>query len=578
MTKNKKAILTISILSIVVALLIVLMVVLNSLGVISIFSDGEDNKKLGPPTNLEEGEGYYLSKITLYPQIPKKSVVGIDIVNHKTGVTTSITSKEGDEKLYLKGYEDVFKVKDSVYSFLISAATRALTTESDSNLPIRNCTEEQMKTYGLTEDTCEISYTVKYIDDDGKEQEKTVYVGYETFKTDNSRYVALKGRDSAYTMLNLETIVGITPEKCINPIIYSRYTESTVATSIKGLLIRHGEKDVIKLRNTTSLGVAYGSAVYTLEYPVKTLADSDYVLGVITTLYTNFSGDEVVSIKPDKATLEKYGFGDTNHIYAITGAHASGDESVFFISELQEDGYYYLRSQLYLEFDIDLIIRIPKGILYFLEEDQEKLVKWAATNTPLSGFYKYLHPDKESDQSGVKQIIIKTKTFEETFYISTEEKEVDGNRRIYISVTSKSGKYTFIDDYSHFTSNDTSSSYKINQFRNFYTYLVNFPMPIRFCNLTTDEIEATKTEENFMFELTVATNDGQAEKYTYYANQKAPGYVIREESVGTYDGEGYHFGESNVIFDVTREHLLRVTKALDKLIKGEFIDPRDDLY
>ena len=595
MNKNKKKIIiggiAISTTTFAVLIALVLCVVLLTVGLVLILNLRKDDTTptIDPgkdvPKSLVEGEGTFVNKITLYPEIPIKSILAIDVVDNKNGTKTSITSKAGDTKLYLKGYENIFSVRDSIYSSLAYIIRLGITLESEADLPIRDCTEEYMRELSLTEDSCYVSYTVKYLDENNNEQEKTVFIGEDSF-TQGAKYVALKGRNSVYTMLSLDTFMDLTTEKCIDPIIYSRYTESTVATSIKGLFISLGSKPIVTLVNATELGAAYGEAVYKLQYPAKTLADSDYVLSVITSLFVNFSGDEVVSIKPDNATLEKYGFGDVNHIYGITAAHASGDESIFFISELQEDGYYYIRSQLYKEYNIDLIIRIPKGILSFLSDKEEDMVKWAATNTPLSGFYKYLHEDKEANQSGVSQITIKTmlpnkKFFEETFYITTEKRVIDGTERICIKVVPKSGKSNlfFEDDYSVLKdANDPLSSYKINQFRNFYMYLINYPMPRRFCTLTEEQIIESKTEENFMFEITVVTNDGNAERYSYYKNVENTSYVIREESIGTYDGENYHFDSVDIIFDTTRSHINILNEALEKLINGEFIDPREDLY
>lgn len=575
MTENKKT--TIFIISILVVLVVALLVVY--LLIPKDKEEGVDPSK-DIPKNLADGESYYINKITLYPAISRDSILSIDVVN-KDGVKTSIASKAGDTKMYLKGYEGILPFSTTLTSTSFFSIIRfGVTTENDENLPIRNCTEEYMASLHLTEETCNISYTVKFLDEENNEKEITVFIGEPAF-SDGARYVAVKGRSSVYTMFDLEPFDDITPEKCVDPIIYQKYSESTVATSIKGLFISLGEKPIVTVLNTTALGAAYGEAVYTLQYPVKTLADSNYVLNIITQLFTNFRGDEVVSIKPNNATLAKYGLDDINHIYGITASHASGDETIFFISELQEDGYYYMRSQLYKEHNIDLIIRIPESTLSFLTDDEDKMVKWAATNTPLSGLYKYLHEDKEANQSGVKQITLRTPNFEETFYLTTEKRVIDGTERIWLKVVPKSGKSNLIfeDNYSVLNNkDDNDASYKINQFRNFYTYLISYPMPIRFCNLTDEEIKASKTEKNFLFEVSVVTNDGEAEKYTYYANEKSPGYVIREESIGTYDGENYNFESVDVLFDVTREHVNRLTGALTKLINGEFIDPRNDLY
>ena len=138
MIKNKqKTIIIISALVVVAILLGVLYFIISK----NLPDNGPTQKEA--PTILIDGEGYLLDKITLYPRITTNSLLSLDIVNNVNGVKTSLTSKEGDVNLSIKGYEGIFEFNSAITSSpFLSAITWGVTTETDNNTPIRDCSEE----------------------------------------------------------------------------------------------------------------------------------------------------------------------------------------------------------------------------------------------------------------------------------------------------------------------------------------------------------------------------------------------------------------------------------------------------
>ena len=500
-----------------------------------------------------DGEGIYLGRISLYPQIDKSAVTSIEVENKKGGFSFVKTwdKDNGKYEMRLGGHEKL-SYDSTYYAYLIAYVCTPSVTDND---PIRNLSDEDMKQYGVTEELCLAKYTVTYEDESGQEKRYTVRVGEKALTSSTTYYVAVDGRNSVYRMQSgVEKSLLLSLEDYVTPAVFGKYSSTNEAiVGIDQMFVY--TSDGTPIWQVESAGKTSDvSATFFLTYPRPALADSNYLLEIVSYLYCNFSGDATVCTDVTDEALKEYGLSPEDKAYLISAKFRDGETVSFAISE-EKDGYRYIVSYFYGE-DSEIIVKVSDEKLAFLRSDDASLLKLAATNTVQAGFYKYIHADEEAGQSGVKSIYIKARMgngmFEDTFILTFNDND--------LTVTSKSGKYVFTDD------NEAEQKKDINQFRNFYTYLTTYPMSVRFNHNTSEEISVIRKDENIIFELLVEMNDGELLKYSYYEIESDAGYAMRETYSGT-TADG--LGEGEIVFDVAIEQINKITSALKKLINGE---------
>ena len=486
-----------------------------------------------PPEVLE---GEYTNGVTLslYTPISDENLLEVKVEN-STGEYAFVQEKddEGKISMVIKGHEKV-NYDTAVYAYL-SVFAKDPKVPMDGTV-IRNVTESQMSQYGTTDLLCKAKVTVTY--KEGRETKThTLLIGNKLMSTTQSYYVTVEGRNHVYLINAPYVDNAILKEICdyIPPAIYTKYKNaSEAAIDIKQFVIMltnrddseesktvamiEQEKDSNQATFTTSFLFSYPEI-----YPQKVIASSEYVVSVFGQLYVNFSGERVVSLNPDDATLEKYGLGKSQEqylIYASNDAEKEEDKiNPIYVSKefiVEEDGkevgYHYVMSGFNAEVTI---VEVPAEQLFFLKTDEQTMLNWAATNSVFAGFSEYLKAGTVDGAPGIKTIRLKTKDYDVEFVITIGQ---NGQ----ISAISTDEKYKFIDD---LTATDIS---EMNQFSNLYSLLIYYPMPSRYSNLTNDEKALVCTEKNIIYELEAQGNDGKLYKYTYYTlDEGYSGYALQ---------------------------------------------------
>lgn len=547
----------------IIALALVLVVlVLLYIFVVAPLLDDDDTEKT--PMHTQDGEGLYYNKLAMYPEIDSNSVTSITIKNEHGEYTLEnmINEDTGKKRLRISGYPYLV-CDDMTLSYLSSYSRVSVCSYDMDEEPLRNCTEEQMLEYGVTEDKCTASYTIRFMED-GVEKSYTVYIGHKALTSDGSYFASVKGRNHIYKIADgVELCFFLAKEDYINPLVCSIYSSGDVVYEIERLSIgkSNSTQPFIGINTTRSESKDSISVKYSVQYPIRAkgvVANSEYIANALTSLYVSFTGDKVVEIDPDEQTCKKYGLGGDDVTIVVSAKSFSSDASFdpFVISQKSEDGYYYVLTSTKTEKDTPLIIRVPSESYDFLEEGNS--IKWVATNSVDAGFSKYIAADEARGESGVKEITIKANTtalkgFEETF-ILTYTPDPDGKERDVLTVTTASGKYTFKDNTSAQEAADR------NQFNNFYAMLVSFPAPNRFNTMSTEDQQALKTEQNLLFSLRVTLNDGTKLGYDYYAIDSANAMCeFFDDAVS----------EPRIVFDTTIRHIDILANSLKQLINGE---------
>ena len=514
---------------------------------------GDDTSQTEPPETID-GEGIYLNTICLYPVIDTSSLVSIEIKNEKSEFAFIRTwnKDSGKYEMKLEGHENL-TYDDTAYAYLIAYVC---TPSSVDNEPIRDLTDEGMRQFGVTEDMCLATYKITYEDENGELKSHTVRLGEKAASSTVTYYVALEGRNSVYRMLDgVEQSLLLSIEEYVSPKIYGKFGNSSDALLNTEEILVYTSKGEPIWQVTAQEKTSETSVEFKLNYPGNAVADSTYLLDIVGDLFCGFSGDATVCVNVNDETRKQYGLGIDDTVY-ILRAEFSDDQYVSLAMSEPIDGYRYIVSDYYGP-DSQIIVSVPEENCTFLNTDDASLLKLAATNTVQSGYYKYIEANEEAGESGVKSIAIRALIngvmFEDKFNLTFENVND-------LTVTSESGKYIFIDN------NDVAAKKDINQFRNFYLYLLKYPISVRFNKNTSDEISEIRDEKNLLFELTVELNDGELLRYCYYNIENNAGYAMRETFVGT-ASEG--LGNGEIVFDVSVEQINKIVSALKKLINGE---------
>lgn len=571
--ENRKKIITISILAcVLIALVFVYIFVVLPL------TEEEEAPPAAPPLTAP-GEGLYNNTmVTVYPELDKTKIEYIEISN-KDGTYAFHkyydTSMQAEE-LRIKGHEKI-DYDDSMLSILLAYIYLPVSYQShtEANAPMRDVSLEKMKEYGVTEDTCQASYTVGY-KENGEMKYHTVYIGEASFTDETTYFVSLKGRNSIYRFHQegVESCMLVPLEEYLSPFIYGRYENVMIAmASIERFKIGLSNsvdntiEDLVQIVKTGQN--ADGTTnMYDLYYKSKgtgkitrTGASADQLNKAFTAFYTYFSGDKVVSINPSDEELDKCGLNINDSCYFVT-AQFSEDEKDMYTFQISQpiDGYYYTLSTVFGEGN-EMLIRIPQASLSFLGSDGKAIFEWAGTDVS-SLFYEYLKRDDKENQPGMYEVSIRVQKKEDitgNILYNISDKFIiglDDDNKTVATQQSNGKQYATID--------------KVNQFVNFYTLLIRLPAPAQFNNMTEAEINALMADDSsIVFQLIARRNDEKVFQYTYY--QIGTGIdimVVTQE--GHMDGGAIVFDEEpQISYNTTMSQIDILREQFQKLINGE---------
>ena len=524
---------------------------------------------------IREGEGIYLNAyVTLYPEISSGDIISIDVENEHGGYGFYMTEdKNGNKQMVIRNYESL-NYTELVYAYLMAYA-RLPVVPQDTNI-YRDVDSEKMAEYGLTEESAQARFTIKYTEN-GKEKSQTVLIGNKILSAKGIYYATVLGRNHVYTMnaAGIEGAILKPLASFINPLIYKNF-DSAAAASLAidtfGLFVTqpNGEplKTVLMLEKDKIQSGDSGATYYlTCDkiYPQKVVASSTYVTNAFGQLFTAFVGDEVMAIVPNDETrddvLKDYGLASTQEYFHLYASGSGSEKSLnMYISKQMGDCFYVL-SEYYKEADV--VVKVDASALAFLGEGEETAIKWAATNSVYAGFNDYL-VSKDESIPAVYSIRIKTKAnginyggYEHTFTVS------DSPYGGYL-IKSTDGLYSF----------DTSDNVpeKIDLFSTLYAVLIVMPKPQHFTMLDSAQKEALQTEDNLLYELEVVLTNGVCKKYSYYFINS--GYALCVSHLGSVKSEN---GVSSIVYDSTESvfetsvsHISSVSRAYEMTLKGEY--------
>ncbi|MBE6673537.1 MAG: hypothetical protein E7596_00350 [Ruminococcaceae bacterium] len=557
----------------------------------------EEPAPVTPPPYVAPGEGLYNNTmVTIYPQLNQQDINFLEIKNeHGTyAFHKYYDNTMNAEEMRLLGHEGI-KPNDALYSVLIAYVYLPVSYQShaEGSAPMRDQTEEQMRVFGVTEDTCIASYTVGYETESGETAYHTVYIGNATLTSETTYYVALKGRNTVYRyhQEGVENCMLAPVEDYISPVVYQhkdlgKKTVTEIVSNMDMHMFEIATGNFAADKVNTILQVLKNQEVeglinsYLLEYEnavsgewEKTSADINRVTNAYTSLYVSFMGDKVVCLSPTNEDLAKYGLGINDDVYMVK-AQLSADEDDTFSFRISKliDGYYYTLSYFYGD-DTPFIVRAPQSSLSFLESEGRAVFEWASTD--ISGlFYEYLLKNEDPYAPGMKSIKVRVQRKNdktgEIIYSAEEVISIEPNGQGGVIATTSSGL--------KFESRVNEDGGKENEFTDFYRMLVYFPNPTEMNSMTKEEREAIKADSgSLIFEFIAQDNDNNLFRFSYYQIGTSVNVMI-EGANGKIVNGVETWEPSTVEFNTSLSQIDILRVSFQKLLNGEDIRPEDYIY
>ena len=547
-------------------------ILIIALAALIIFKPDPTDEK--PKFDVWEGEDVYGNAAHLmYPLVNEDNVTKMDI--YKDGETFSFIQywdeNVGKYDWRLEGTEIIDLNMTSFEMLRMWLCT--ITTKT----PIRNVSENDLSTYGVDKSK-ENGFTVSFTEN-GVEKSHTVRIGEQTSLSTGEYYAYYEGRNHVYKISN-DVVTQASSGKLayLSPVINTFFEGATQALmGIERFDIYLTNGTNTKLNDVVSIQVnekgetsVEFKAVYgpdSLGRRRTTIASTSYANTVFTTLYTAFSGSEVVAINPTDGELEAFGLADAQEKYFINVEFS--DDAVFASSTYKNkepslfisrkiDTSYYVMSEYY---GIKAVVRVDESSLSFLGESSFLLLKWTDTNSIKTGFFETLTTTETAP--GLEKIFVWTPKSEDTFILS-----YDASLDELTAYAQKAG-LTFKDD------NTKGNSFDRNKFRNLYVYMLYFPFIYSFNEMSDEATLEYIKEENLVYSITALRNDETVVRLTYYSISATLAVECMEEGE-VIDGE-FVFGTPSYGSICEKEQIRRATNAIDKLLAGEELLPDEDI-
>ena len=228
-------------------------------------------------------------------------------------------------------------------------------------------TEAELERYGLAER--DVYWTVTCTDG----REYRVFVG-DKLVSEEGYYAMLEGRESCVYILStsIETSILNPVEAFVNPILCLGLTDQDYYL-IDDFTVMHGEDVFVLVKQSKKSEFVNpdAQAETKMMYPAGYKTDDTYFMSNVASKFVSMTGEEVVYLGEDKEELEKYGLEDPYYsIYFTSTYEGSEVEYYFFVSEKQDDGYYYAVSNLY---GFRVVVKCAADNFSWLEN---KLISW----------------------------------------------------------------------------------------------------------------------------------------------------------------------------------------------------------
>ena len=502
MIKKKK-------MSVIVTAIILLLLAVVYFAVVRPIVNEQDE---GTSLDLVDGEaegpnGRYL----MFPQIERDGIESIRIRNSSGEFAFVRDHSSENNSFIIEGFKGISLI-DEKFSAAVVSSGYTLTRERVT----REATKEDFERYGLTEP--QASWTLTATDN----TVYTVLVG-DRLVSGDGYYAALEGRDECIYVLSttIENSILQPVEAFVSPMLCAGMSQESYYLADSFTILHDGEVFVsVKQCTKDEFTNPESQAETKLIFPEGYKTDDSFYFNILSQ-FVSLSGEEAVYLGNDDSVGAQYGVG--NPYYTIYFTYGDNIEYYIFVSELQDDGYYYAVSNLY---NYQVIARCSSDTFSFLESD---LTDWV-DDYPI--MYNITYVDKISVDTGSTAVN----------FTLNHGTDASGNATLTVETD---------DGFS--LSND-----EVYNFRQYYKVILSIQLGGN-ADLSDEEFDKLTSDDSaLMSSITFYLKDGTSLKYEFrrYSTRRA---------LLTCDGKGE--------FYVLADWIEKLTRDTERLLRGIDIDP-----
>lgn len=467
----------------------------------------EDTEETTKSVETQAGEQLGTSdRYMMYPQIERADMKSIKVTNEHG---TYEFYKDENDQIQIRGFEGTAWNAELFSQLMVDTGYTLSITKV-----VTDVTEQQLADYGLDPASDPATFTIT----DKNDVSYTVYVGEETL-TQGGYYCMLEGRNSVYMLgTTLGSTVLAPIENFVTPLITTGISTSSYFF-IDDFTILHGEDLFFRTYIVDPEDQFNPDALceHKVLYPAP-YNPSDTTYYEALSKVAALTGDYTVKLGVTEEDLAKYGL--ENPAYTIYFTYENPEDTsagkleyLLLISEMQEDGGYYVLSPLQ-----DIIAHVTSESLGFLQWD---IIKWIDK------------PIFQVNINRVEEIKIEAPSVTDTYHLSGVDKEL-------VVVSDMAGQFE-----------------DVYNFRQFYKTLLTVQIE-DYAPLTEDEIEELKADPSRLlltFSYKMRSGDEVVYRFYWYSTRRA--LVTINDS-----GEFY----------VLRDMVEKIENDTHRVINGEKID------
>ena len=479
-----------------------------------------------PKLELLDGEvmiSPQIENLYIFSPLGRSSIQSIKVENE---FGTYKVYRDSTDTFQLQGYEGIQFEANAFSSLIVSAGTPTAMKRVGYDL-----TDEELANYGLTKP--QAKWTVISTND----EKYTMLVG-DRLLTEAGYYVMLEGRNAVYIVGTSIAETILSPASAIiAPILTAGMTQNDYFY-VDEFTIWHGEDLFVHTARIPDSQKQNPNAVVevALLYPSTEIDGKTSYYSINENLYfevlyslMTLEASSVVEFLPDDNARSTYGLEDPAYTVAYS---FQGYDFYIFVSELQDDGYYYATSNL---FGYTTICRVSPDSFYWLEKEQ---FNWIFQ----SPFYEYI--------TTLSRLTVKGDGVDVDFRL-THGKDEDGNNTL---------------DVIEVNSDTKISNENIKNFREYYKTLINVANK-QYADLSDEDVAAlTSDESKLVMTMSYENLSGETRTYKFYKYYEAStGEMSSGKIFATVDGIGE--------FYTTNDLVNKVLDSSKRLLAGLDIDP-----
>ena len=303
-----------------------------------------------------EGESLGTSnRYYMYNHIERADMKSIEVGNEHGGYKFV---KDKDGNLTVEGFEGI-GVDATALSTLVTTCGSTL-----SKVKVMDGADEaKLAEYGL--DVPQAYWIVT----DNNDRQYKVYVGRKLL-TGGGYYCMFAGRNSVYVLdTTVEQTILAPIEAFITPYVIFGISQDDYYT-INNFTVHHGEEKMLTVGIVDRENMTNPEAMVEniLTYPAPYTPNSTLIYEIFIS-FVGLKGESTYKLGADNDTLKECGLDRPAHTVSFD---YNGKTYYFFASEMTEDGYYYVVSNIYS----DIITKVPADTLKYLEYG---MMDWIST-------------------------------------------------------------------------------------------------------------------------------------------------------------------------------------------------------